>query len=305
MTIKHCLLPAPDSIPPLILASTDALVAKTAFLAGMVAPETAACLSRLLMASDAGYSRIIDGHHTVPEVLKDSRNFESQQSTRGSITELRRRIVAALDHHHRLLQVQPPPDGDGVVARRIVRLHFAQLGLHPQLWSLARGLARRHEEYHAAFAMTDRTREREFDHGIQLSGKTSLTFIEFMLDVCHEEVDYMTAAMTRHKLREAVLHALRTNSRLQKTGVRPEAAPAFLALLIQGALPRAEFEVFTGLQPEEAHDQVARLINIGLVVSPSSNACTLEVGIPVWFAENILPDLHQRLIRSHIHNRSL
>jgi Fic family protein len=293
MTIEHCLLPAlPDSIPPPILASADALVAKTAFLAGMVAPETAACLSSLLMASDADYSRIIDGHHTVPEVLKDARNLESQQSTRGTITELRRRIVAALAHHYRLLQTQPLPEGNGIVARTIVHQHLAQLGLHPNLWSLSRGLARRQDEYLAALVMTDRTQESQLAGGVQRSDKASLTVIEFMLDVCHEEVDYMTAALSRSKLRESVAHAFSTNPRLIEAGIKSKTAPAFLALLIQGALPRTEFVTFTGLQSEDASDQLNRLINLGVVVSPPSNFRTLEVGLPGWFAHDILPDLH-------------
>lgn len=42
-------LAPPWLIPPSILANADLLVTKTAFVAGMVAPETAACLSRLLI----------------------------------------------------------------------------------------------------------------------------------------------------------------------------------------------------------------------------------------------------------------
>ena len=90
-----------ESIPPSILVSADLLVTKTAFLAGLVAPETAACISKLLMESAAHYSRIIDGHHTEPGVLKDAPSLANMQSTLREITELRRRILAALAHHCR------------------------------------------------------------------------------------------------------------------------------------------------------------------------------------------------------------
>jgi hypothetical protein len=69
----------PDLIPPSILARADVLVTKSAFLSGMVAPETAAYVSRLLMAFDADYSRIIDRHHTVSECAEGARNLEGQQ----------------------------------------------------------------------------------------------------------------------------------------------------------------------------------------------------------------------------------
>ncbi|WP_457327530.1 hypothetical protein [Pseudomonas sp. PvR086] len=279
----------PDSIPPSILASADLLVTKTAYLAGMVAPETAACLSRLLMDSDAHYSRIIDEHHTKPELLKNALNSANQQSTLEKTPELRRRIVTALAHHFHLLQTQAFPDTQGVVAGVITHQHLALLGLHPHLWSLARGLARRHEEYHA-LAPTHRTRVSEPAGGVRPSGKSILTFIAFMLEVCLEEVGYMTATLNRGRLREAVMHVFRSNSRLTDSGVRPETAPAFFALLIQGALPASEFETFTGLQPSEASDQLSRLIDVGVAVSSASNLHTVQVSLPLWFTEDIFPD---------------
>jgi hypothetical protein len=268
------------------------LVTKTAFLAGLLAPETAACLSRQLKVSDAVYSRIIDGHNTDLEVLEDANNLASTQSTLGEITELRRRLIAALAHHYHLVQTQPLSDGNRAMARLIVHIHFAQIGLHPQLWSLSRGIARRQEEYHAALGITGGTQERQLAGGFQRTDKASLAFIAFMLDLCHEEVDYMTAALNRRKLRVSVTNAFNTNSRLTEAGIRAEIAPAFLALLIQGALPRSEFNTFTGLQPEAASNQVGRLINIGLVVSPTSDVSLLEVGLPIWLAHEILPGLH-------------
>jgi Fic family protein len=281
----------PDSIPPSILASADLLVTKTAFLAGMVAPETAACLSNLLMDSDAVYSRIIDGQNTVLEVLQYVTNLASTQSTLGEITELRRRLIAALAHHYHLLQTQSLSDGNGAVARLIVHTHFAQIGLHPHLWSLSRGIARRQEEYRAALGITGGTQDAQLSGGFQRADKASLTFIELMLDVCHEEVDHMTAALNRRKLRESVTRAYRSNSLLSEAGVRPETMPALLALLIQGALPRTDFETFTGLPSEIASDQLSRLINLDVVVSPPSNRLGLKIGLPVWFTQEIFSGL--------------
>jgi Fic family protein len=179
------------------------------------------------------------------------------------------------------------------VARLIVHIHFAQIGLHPQLWSLSRGIARRQEEYHAALGITRGTQERQLAGGFQRTDKALLGFIAFMLDVCHEEVDYMTATLNRRKLRESVTNAFNTNSRLTEAGIRAEIAPAFLALLIQGAVPRSEFNTFTGLQSEAASNQVGRLINIGLVVSPPYDLLTLEIALPDWFVRELLPDLHE------------
>lgn len=289
MTIDQWLFPPlSDSVTPSILARADLLVTKTAFLAGMAAPETAACLSKLLMVYEAQYSRIIEGHHTEPGVQKDALKSADKYSTLRNTPELRRCVVAALVHYYRLLQRRPLSDGNGVVARMSLHQHLAQLGLHPQLWSLSRGLARRHGEYHAALS----TQNAPIAGGAQRSDKALLGFIELVLDVCHEEVDYMTAALNRRRLRESVTRAYRTNPRLRKSGIRAETMPALLALLIQGALPRSEFVTFTGLLPEAASDQLCKLISIGVVVSPSSNLQRLEVGLPVWLTLDLLPDFH-------------
>lgn len=279
----------PDSIPPSILASADLLVTKTAFLAGMVAPETAACLSNLLMDSDAHYSRIIDGYHTEPEVLKNALNSANQHSTLEKAPELRRRIVGVLAHHFHLLQRQEFSDTQGAVARVITHHHLAQLGLHPHLWSIARGLARRHEKYHA-LAPAHRTRVSEPNCAVQPSGKSILSFIAFMLEVCHREVDYMTDALNRRQLRDAVIHVFKTSMRLTEEGIRVGTAPAYFALMIQGTLPRSEFETFTGFQPQAASDQLSRLINVGIAVSSASNLQAVQVDLPLWFAKDIFPD---------------
>ena len=125
----------------------------------------------------------------------------------------------------------------------------------------------------------------------QRIGGGLLAFIEFMLDVCHEEVNYMTTALNRRGLRESVTRAYSANSRLSEAGVRPETMPALLALLIQGALPSTDFETFTGLPSEIASDQLSRLINLGVVVSLPSNRHGLEIGLPAWFAQEIFPGL--------------
>ena len=294
MTADQWLIPPlPDSIPPSILAKADVLVTKTAFLAGLLAPETAAYLSRQLKVSDAEYSRIIDGHNTVLEVPKDATNLACTQSTLGEITELRRRLIAALAHHYHLVQIQQLSDDNGAMARLVVHLHFAQIGLHPHLWSLPRGIARRREEYHAALGLTGSTQGRQPSGGFQRTDKALLGFIAFMLDVCHEEVDYMTATLNRRKLRESVTNAFNTNSRLTEAGIRAEIAPAFLALLIQGALPRSELKTFIGLQSDIANDQLKRLIDLGVVVSSLSDLLTIEVALPDWFVRELLPDLHK------------
>lgn len=176
----------------------------------------------------------------------------------------------------------------------LTHLQLTQLGQQPYLWSLSRGLARRHEDYYNALAKADRPREGDLDGRGQMSQKHYFSFIEFMLDVCHDQVDYMTAALDRDKLRERVIRAFKNNEKLLAAGIREESGPAVLALLIQGKLPRNEFKTFTGLSARLATDELTRLTNLGIVVSPTPKSRTLEPGLPAWFAQDIFPDLHRR-----------
>jgi len=290
---EHWLRPIiPTSIPTSTLARADELVRKTAFLAGQVAPETAACLSELLKITNAHYTSLIDGNPSEPESLGRDFGLEQYQSTFGHISELRRRIVAVLCLHYQRLQRRTHHDGIGAFARALTFEHFALLGLHPHLWSLSRGLARTLDEYQSATAMNEPIGKDGLEGGQKRTGGGQLAFIDFMLDVCHEEVDYVTSALSRRSLRESITHAYRTSSHLKESGIRPETMPALLSLLIQGSLPRTEFVTFTGLPREAANDQLNRLLNLGIVVSTPSNHQRLEVGLPVWFAQDLLPDFH-------------
>lgn len=290
---EHWLHPIiPSSIPTSTLARADELVRKTAFLAGLIAPETAACLSERLKVSNAHYSSVIDGNGFEPVILEREYVLKHHQSAFGDTPELRRRIVAVLCLHYQHFQRRTSRNGIGAFARALTLKHFALIGLQPHLWSLSRGLGRRLEEYQSATGMNDPMQTDGLEGAQKLTGGGQPAFIDFMLDVCHEEVDYMTTSLSRHQLRKSVTHAYRTNSRLTEAGVSPDTMPALLALLIQGALPRRDFVTFTGLTPEAADDQINRLMNLGFVVSPPSNPHRLEVGLPAWIALDLLPNFH-------------
>jgi len=290
MTTEHWLYPnLPDSISTSTLARADEFVRKTSYLAGMLAPETASCLSELLEVTNTHYSSVIDGGLCEPEILERALILEHHQSAFGEIPEHRRRIVAVLCLHYQLLQRPTHRDGIRAFARALTFEHFALLGLHPHLWSLSRGLGRRLDEYQSATGMNYPMQTDGLEGAQQLIGEGQFAFIDFMLDVCHEEVDYMIASLNRRRLRESITHAYRTSSRLKESGIRLETMPALLALLIQGALPRSEFVTFTGLPSEAANDQLKLLIHLGVVVSPLSKPQRLEIGLPLWFAEEIFP----------------
>ncbi|WP_447803278.1 Fic family protein [Pseudomonas serbica] len=237
---------------------------------------------------------VVVGNHDAPHASTVDGMLRHLQAGFGRQTDPRRQLVSSLAYHHRLAWVHPFADGNGRVARLITHLQLVQLGLEPTLWSLSRGLARQHQDYYSALTMADRPREGDLDGRGQLSQRRYFEFIEFMLQVCHDQVDYMTAAVDPSKLRERVIRAFRFNEKLLQQGIRPESAPAIIALITQGSLPRNEIKTFTGLTPRPAIDELSRLIKVGLVESRTPKSRIVTPGLPAWFAQDIFPDLHRR-----------
>ncbi|MHC8287446.1 Fic family protein [Pseudomonas sp. XS1P51] len=237
---------------------------------------------------------VVVGNHDAPDASAVDGMLRHLQAGFGRQTDSRRQLISALAYHYRLAWVHPFADGNGRVARLVTHLQLVSLGLKPTLWSLSRGLARQHQNYYAALTMADRPREGDLDGRGQLSQRRYFEFIEFMLQVCHEQVDYMTAAVDPSQLRERVIRAFHYNEKLQQQGIRPESAPAIIALITQGSLPRNEIKTFTGLTPRPAIDELSRLIKAGLVESQTPKSRIVTPGLPAWFAQDIFPDLHRR-----------
>lgn len=234
------------------------------------------------------------GNHEAPAASAVGAILSHLQTSFGRNRDARRQLISALAYHHRLAWTHPFLDGNGRVTRMMTHLQLFQLGLRPHLWSLSRGLARRHEDYYRVLAMADRPREGDLDGRGQMSQKHYFAFIEFMLDACHDQVDYMTAALDRKRMHERLIRAFKNNERILEMGIRPESGPAVAALLLQGSMPRSDFKTFTGLSARPAIDELSRLIRAGIVVSPTPKSRTVEPGLPAWFAAEIFPDMHRR-----------
>ncbi|CAI9008915.1 Filamentation induced by cAMP protein Fic [Pseudomonas chlororaphis] len=235
------------------------------------------------------------GAHIAPAAAAVLPMLRHLQLHYGRIKDPRRQLIAALAGHHRTALVHPFLDGNGRVVRMLTHLQLVHLGLKPFLWSLSRGLARRQDDYYRFLALADRPRENDYDGRGQLSQRHYFNFIEFMLDVCHDQVEYMTSSLNPARLREQVTHVFATAPHLHRAGIRPTSAAAVLALLTQGAMPRAELKIFTGLKDRLATEELSRLIDAGIVVSKTPRSRTVEAGLPARFAGLIFPNLHFRM----------
>jgi len=282
--------------------------------AGMFAPSLVARVHRRLFAG-AGQAELAltDGRELVPGQLRNvsEKNvmvgdhfapawqsilpmMSRLQTVYGRIGDQRTRLLGALAYHHRLAFVHPFEDGNGRVVRMLTHLQLAKLGLVSPLWSLSRGLARQQDEYYRRLRSADQPRRGDLDGRGQLTQSGLLEFVEFMLQVCLDQMKYIEHAMGMATLRQRLERAIAFEPRFEQAGIKQEVARALHILLTHGEVSRSDFKIYTGLHDRVASGQLNKLVTLGLVDAPSVKSRQLYPGLPVWFAQLLFPDLHRR-----------
>ena len=210
------------------------------------------------MRSECG--RIIRvGGHTAPAPDSVRAMMIRMKDRYGHAPDQRTRIVCAMAYHHRMAFVHPFADGNGRVVRMLTHLQLHYLGMSAPLWSLSRGLAKRQDEYYQRLSSADKPRRGDLDGRGQLSEKALCEFIEFMLDICLDQMKYMEEMISVHTLRNRIEVALKAAPQFQQAGIKQECARALHILLTQGEITRSDFKVYTGLGLRTATEQLSRL----------------------------------------------
>jgi Fic family protein len=216
------------------------------------------------------------------------------QQVYGVAQDRRARLLGAMAYHHRLAFTHPFEDGNGRLIRMMTHLQLFKIGLGSPLWALSRGLARRQDEYYAKLRAADQPRRGDLDGRGQLTQSGLIDFVRFMLEVCKDQIEYTTKAMGIQTLRDRIARIVMYEPRLISAGIKPEAARALHLLFVQGVVSRVDFKVYMGLHERTAIEQLKILIQLGLVEAPSPKSREVYLGLPVWFAQLVFPDLHRR-----------
>lgn len=238
---------------------------------------------------------VLVGNHAAPHCQSIAPMLDRMQQVYGRLPDARSRLISVMAFHHRLAWVHPFVDGNGRTIRLLTHLQLQKLGLVSPLWSLSRGLARQQESYYARLANADKPRRGDLDGRGQLTQAGLFEFVGFMLETCLDQMRYTERALNIANMRERLHSIFVWNERLKMAGVKPEVARALHVLLTQGTLSRADFKIFTGLSDRVATDQLKSLVQLGLVESATPKARDLYPGLPIWFAQLLFPDLHQRM----------
>ena len=197
-------------------------------------------------------------------------------------------ILSTAAAHHRLLWMHPFLDGNGRVARLMSHAMLLDNLDTGAVWSVARGLARKVQEYKALLANCDRTRRNDLDGRGNLSEEALAEFTRFFLAVCIDQVTFMESLVQPHHLRTRILLWVEEEIRLGKL---PAKSGSILeAVLYRGELPRGDAGLVLGTGERQARRIVAALLGTGALASENPRA-PIRLAFPAALASRWMPGL--------------
>lgn len=209
----------------------------------------------------------------------------------GGVRRGELQVLAVAASHQRLAWIHPFRDGNGRVARLHSYLLLGRLGLTNGLWSPLRGFARTHETYYARLAAADAHRAGDLDGRGNLTERGLVDWIDYVLDVCDDQVQFMTAQLDLSGMKDRIAACLAFEERVVKQGVRTESLRALHYLFAtQAALERADFKALLGLTDRLATAQVSALLKRGLIKSDTAYG-KLRFAVPLHALRFYFPNL--------------
>lgn len=195
-------------------------------------------------------------------------------------------LISMLALHHRFVWVHPFSDGNGRVARMILREAMKDIDIS-SLWSLSKALETQKSEYFAAIQAADQGRMGDYDGRGNLSQKRLVDFIGFMLQVCVREIEE-AKFLLQHKRLSGIIDDFFMNKSLLPLGVSDDSHLAWKALFFQGTMARGDFKKLIPKGDRTSTAQISAMIASGMIESRTSKS-DLRPLVPIALAKMIFP----------------
>ena len=208
------------------------------------------------------------GLHVAPAHASVPRFIERWAGFYGEVRRGEAALLALAAAHQRLGWIHPFIDGNG----RVMRLHTHALlsarGYTNGLWSPLRGFARSTDRYYALLAAADAPRRGDLDGRGNLSEQALVAWIDYVLDVCLDQVEFMTGLLDLSAMERRIAACLIFEEETLRSGVRREALrPMHYLFLTGGELERGEFKSMLGFRERTAVSALSALVRRGLLKS--------------------------------------
>lgn len=211
-------------------------------------------------------------------------------------------IIHAPAAHHRLTWIHPFLDGNGRVARLFTDAYLISSGVKGYgLWNVSRGLARDVEQYRNMLTAADSQRQGDLDGRGNLSLSSLSRFTEYFLDVCLDQIAFMTQSLAINTFSERLQGYINIRSQGllaplsgDTNKLKQESFYLLREALIRGEFPRGEAKRITGLPERTAREVLRSLVKEGLLVSDTEKS-PVRLGFPVGAAHYWFPNLFPEL----------
>jgi Fic family protein len=197
-------------------------------------------------------------------------------------------ILASATAHHRFAWIHPFTDGNGRVMRLMSNAALREALDTGGVWSIARGLARNAAEYKRHLADCDQPRRNDLDGRGNLSEEALARFVQFFLQTCIDQVEFMESLVAPDRLRARILVWAEEETRMNR--LPPKAGTVLEAVLYRGELPRAEVPRLVGAGARQAARTVSALAERGVLTSATTRA-PLRLAFPATLAARWMPGL--------------
>jgi Fic family protein len=210
------------------------------------------------------------GVHEAPSAAALPRFLARWSQVYGGMRQGEASVVALAAAHHRLTWMHPFLDGNGRVARLHTHLLLRAAGLADGLWSPLRGFARSEPRYKALLQAADEHRRGDLDGRGNLTQAGLVNWIDYTLDLCIDQVQFMSLQLDVEGMRGRIEAALTFEESTLANGVRRQAlVPLHYLFATQAELGRADFKTLTGLGERVATQTLSALLKRGFLASDS------------------------------------
>ncbi len=225
-------------------------------------------------------------HSALPEFMN---RFESgyQAAWQNKLPYKRMPLVASA--HHRLLWIHPFLDGNGRVARLFSVLAMKAAGIEGiGLWSPARGLARNVDDYKSLLQDADSLRRGDLDGRGNLSQNALQAFSTFFVDICIDQVKFMSEMFDLDNLAKRVEYLFGVLS--TTANIKKESHLLVMEALRKGEFARGEASRITGFGERMSRDMLGELLKLGFLASDTSKGL-VRIALPTAATGYYFPNL--------------
>jgi Fic family protein len=198
-------------------------------------------------------------------------------------------VIAVAASHHRFVWIHPFLDGNGRVVRLHSHAYFRQIDIGSSLWSVSRGLARNVEDYKALLMAADSPRKGDLDGRGSLSQSGLVSFCEFFLKTCIDQVEFMASILEPAELLNRM--ELHVEEEIRAKRLPKGTFPVLREAVYAGEFRRGQVEGITGYKERQAREVLTELLDKKYLVSNSERG-PVRLGFPIDAVERWLPRLY-------------